>query len=440
MLTRFLQDDILLFIRLLISILIFTFQIAAPRKNIILRAIISIVALAGIAVGTAFMKYAIMTSADFLDSAVVGALFIIAYYILAISVSAAIFACFKLNFSKLIFISIAGGTIQNMIDLSSRTITDLFTDSQFIYIRIAFDVLFTALYCFAAYKLLARYLKKEARAFDGRAKNYIYVILFIALSFINNHLMSIYDSTSNNTKYLTFAVVILLDIIYLSVQFGLFHFMKIVSDKNVLEHMLYEKEKQYEISRSNIEIINMKCHDLKKQIEALEMANESDRAESFAEIKKAVMLYDSVVKTSNDTLNVLLTEKSIYCESKGIRFSCVADASRLEFMNTIDLYSMLGNAIDNAIESSERMPPEKRAISLTIKNAGGMTSMQITNYYTGKLKLDDNGVVLTSKKNTNIHGFGVKSIQHVVKKYNGTMQIDANDGIFVLQILIPAMT
>jgi sensor histidine kinase regulating citrate/malate metabolism len=62
--------------------------------------------------------------------------------------------------------------------------------------------------------------------------------------------------------------------------------------------------------------------------------------------------------------------------------------------------------------------------------------IQVQNYYEGTLRFE-NGLPLTTKKNKYDHGFGMKSIQHIAESYNGTMTVQANDGIFMLQILIP---
>ena len=105
-------------------------------------------------------------------------------------------------------------------------------------------------------------------------------------------------------------------------------------------------------SAENVDLINRKCHDLKHQIAALRrISDRREREESIQALEQSVMIYDSVVKTGNDILDTVLTEKSLLCESRGITLTCVADGDCLDFMDGVDIYTIFGNALDNAIES-----------------------------------------------------------------------------------------
>ncbi|MBO4989978.1 MAG: sensor histidine kinase [Clostridia bacterium] len=198
-----------------------------------------------------------------------------------------------------------------------------------------------------------------------------------------------------------------------------------------------EKGRQYEISRQNIEIINRKCHDLKQQIRALRYASEEEREKLFEETNKAIMIYDCGFHTDNEALNVLLTEKNLYCIDRKIRLSCTIHTEGIEKLNVIDLYTMLGNAIDNAIESVQKHSnPDKKTISLTIEQSGGLLCFQIDNYYEGVINLK-NGLPETSKEDKENHGIGIKSIKLIAEKYGGTIQIKAGEEVFSLRIIIP---
>lgn len=64
--------------------------------------------------------------------------------------------------------------------------------------------------------------------------------------------------------------------------------------------------------------------------------------------------------------------------------------------------------------------------------------IQIQNYYENHLKFE-RGLPLTTKKNKNHHGFGMKSIQYIAEKYDGIVTVQAKNNIFMLQILIPVV-
>ena len=78
---------------------------------------------------------------------------------------------------------------------------------------------------------------------------------------------------------------------------------------------------------------------------------------------------------------------------------------------------------------------DKRNISLIVRNVENYLSISIENYYEGEIKFGDDGLPLTTKFDTNYHGYGVKSIKYIVEKYNGDFRINIEDNIFSLSIL-----
>ena len=103
----------------------------------------------------------------------------------------------------------------------------------------------------------------------------------------------------------------------------------------------------------------------------------------------------------------------------------------------IDLYTMLGNAIDNAIESVDHFTNEdKKVISLSVKEQGKMIYISVENYYEGTIKFH-RGYPITHKKDKQNHGFGLKSIHMIAKRYGGDIRVSTQNQIFLLQIIIP---
>ena len=136
-------------------------------------------------------------------------------------------------------------------------------------------------------------------------------------------------------------------------------------------------------------------------------------------------------------VNTIISEKTLICGRRDIRLSCIVDASHLDFMSTLDIYALLGNALDNAIENvSKYQDTDKRIISLTIRAVGDFLSIQINNYCEEKVAFAD-GLPITTKRNKDYHGFGMKSMRHIAKKYGGSMATSIADNMFTLQILLP---
>ena len=82
--------------------------------------------------------------------------------------------------------------------------------------------------------------------------------------------------------------------------------------------------------------------------------------------------------------------------------------------------------------------PERRVIRVAIRQNHGAAFFQVENFYEGDLSMSD-GLPQTTKDDVQNHGFGLQSIRAVVQRYGGTMDIEADDGRFLLTVLIPVL-
>lgn len=203
-----------------------------------------------------------------------------------------------------------------------------------------------------------------------------------------------------------------------------------------LQHAIRQGKLQYEISRDTIERINIKCHDIKYRLGALAGQPGGVGQEAVEDLQNSISIYDMKVETGNQLLDVLLTEKSLYCEQNSITFSCMVDGKRLSFMDSGDLYCLFGNIIDNALEALKEVPErQRRVIDLVVKSKGDMVLIQEENYYSGTLAFRD-GLPVTTKTDTENHGFGTRSIRMIARKYGGELTASAHGGVYRLSILL----
>ncbi len=115
----------------------------------------------------------------------------------------------------------------------------------------------------------------------------------------------------------------------------------------------------------------------------------------------------------------------------------MADGTLLNFMNTADVCSIFGNALDNAIENVQKQEDiEKRMIQLSVFSKEQLIMIKFENYC-DEAPILENGLPSTTKKNKNYHGYGLKSIKMISQKYGGSMTIKTENNWFVLRILIP---
>jgi len=231
-------------------------------------------------------------------------------------------------------------------------------------------------------------------------------------------------------------------ILLLLILISVFSNSWLLHENAVINELFKKAEKQYAISRENVEYINEKVHDLKHQIAALkQIAIQSNQGaeirEKFVELEKVAQVYDDTILTGNNVLDALLTEEEHLCRKNNIQLSFVINGTDLNFIEPIDLYVMFGNALDNAIESVLKIEDDsKRLISISAGQKGKLVRIEFENLYDGRLVFH-NGVPRTSKQEESFHGFGIKSIKYIVQKYGGNVAISAENNRFCLSILIP---
>lgn len=160
---------------------------------------------------------------------------------------------------------------------------------------------------------------------------------------------------------------------------------------------------------------------------------------SIREVEDSIRIYDSIFRTGNESLNALLTEKSLYCSGNGIMFTCSVDGRRLGFIERSDLYALFGNMLDNAVESVLHVTdPDKRVIDLTVSVNGGLLLIDEHNFYApDRQPRFRDGLPVTTKDDPRYHGFGVRSIDRQVHRYGGEMTISAEHELFSMSIVIP---
>ena len=205
-----------------------------------------------------------------------------------------------------------------------------------------------------------------------------------------------------------------------------------------IQNVLQNQYAQYRQSRESIDVINRKYHDLKHQIAALRAENDpARRNEWLDEMEEDIKAYEAQNKTGNPVLDTVLTSKSLYCQKHGINLTCVADGTKLGFMDVRDICTIFGNAMDNAIECELRIPDKtKRLIHVTVAVQRGFLLLRFENYYEGYLEFEE-GLPVTTKQEKNYHGFGIKSIRYTAQKYNGSVKINTDDNWFEMKVLIP---
>lgn len=288
----------------------------------------------------------------------------------------------------------------------------------------------------AAYYLFVRKMKQHPELSFQNRENLIVGGLLILFTIVIKFIMEPYLSARSMTKL--YVLVSIYDVVCcvlaLMLERGLFRNQALTDEKNFLTQLVHMQEEQYRTSKANVEMVNIKCHDMKHQISHITSTTDPD---AIRELEQIISVYDSSLQTGNEILDVCLMEKKLLCEKNSIKLDCIANGQCLSFMQPSDLFSLFGNALDNAMEAVCKLDDvEKRIIFVSVKEELGMAIIHVENNYTGELIMAD-GIPRTSKDDEFYHGYGIKSIRMVVEKYDGNMALLPQNGIFNLNITIP---
>lgn len=277
-------------------------------------------------------------------------------------------------------------------------------------------------------------------------KEFIAVIAIVAVAFTFSNLSFIWKNTPFSSGFRSdiFNIRTLFDLAGMTILYAYqSRVCELMAESEIvtMDSMLKSQYNQYRNYQESIDLINMKYHDLKHQIAGLRAETDIDkRTEWLDAMEDDIRGFESVTNTGNKVLDTIIAGKIMHGQKYDIKFTCVIDGKLLEFMHVNDICTIFGNAIDNAIENVVMIKDiEKRIIHVTVSAKNKFVLIQFQNYCEVKPNEDKRGIRLfeSSKADKRNHGFGLKSIQYTVDKYDGTMKAGMNKDWFELTILIP---
>ena len=148
----------------------------------------------------------------------------------------------------------------------------------------------------------------------------------------------------------------------------------------------------------------------------------------FLEIKKRAW-------TGNEIADMLLEQKRALAEQEGITFMIQAVPIAEWLFQNSETCSLLGNLLDNAIEACRRMDCNiNKWISIKIENQKRLLFIIIENSV-DKAPIMKNGRPISVKPDRLRHGYGLKSVERIVNKYEGMIMYQSKDRAFQVKLL-----
>lgn len=295
----------------------------------------------------------------------------------------------------------------------------------------------TIIIIFFYYMIISRLMKKSSMPYSKMQ----YMIYFILLgySFINM-LVIIEIFAQGQINYLcaiNMGCIVLADLYLL-------YFVKMADEKNYYENQVKVLEQQANIQYEyylaqakkydkTVQIL----HDVKKHIKAIEDLYTSDQesmageyANKIGDLLKPLI---PVRYTENPILNILLTDKETIMKDKGISMEIKIDNVSLDFVEPIDVTTIFGNLLDNAIEAAEKAEGEKY-VYIKIGSRRQMIIISIENSCDDVKWKND---IPISKKGKG-RGIGLLNVRSSIDKYDGSLKLKQENKKFVAELFLNA--
>lgn len=290
---------------------------------------------------------------------------------------------------------------------------------------------------------ISRHFKTQKYQLNVMNRELIFASIIGLSVFLMSNIGFVYSNTpfSGNYSGEIFTIRTLIDLGGVAILYA--HYIQLINFRTQyelknMELLLHNQYVQYQQSQDVLDLINYKYHDLKYHIIALRTEENADRRNEYlTQMEEDIKEYAVKQNTGNAVLDVLLTSRKLLCMKNSIELTAVVDGKLLEFMDVMDICSIFGNALDNAFEYEIRIKEkEKRMIHVTVFSQKTFVIIRFENYCEEEIKLNGD-LPVTTKKESEFHGYGLKSLRHIVHKYGGEVDVDVSKKCFSLRILIP---
>lgn len=270
-------------------------------------------------------------------------------------------------------------------------------------------------------------------------------IIPVCSIFIMHTLKELSKHVVSNVQWLVVAALLCVVFINLLFYFLFDRLRKI--EKLKYENELLKNQSEYYIELEKhinltFEKIREIKHDLKHNLVYLKAKLQEQTEDSLSEAGNKIdlliggVLSDNIkLYTKNQKLNRILNYKLFSADKENIDTEVKVSIRGNASIDECSLYIILGNAIDNAIESLCKSESVKKKLTIRILEDNNNLLIKIQNPFVGSLDFK-NGLPLTTKQNRTMHGIGLQSIRKLVEDKNGYLKISTLNNIFSLEILL----
>ena len=284
--------------------------------------------------------------------------------------------------------------------------------------------------------LYRKFVLKKTEKISSQINMWPFLIAATIIVFISHSLFTYHEEASTGLGEIMFTFAGILFITTMMYYYILNY--SLTDEKKEKEQMkvtILEQQYSYYLDKvREEERIRGIYHDMKNHLLLLQSNQEDSKTQDMIQsLQDEISDYENYVHTGNTMLDVIIRDKARFAKEHMIDLLTVIDFKDGDFIEPLDISTIFGNALDNAIEECMHLPDEEKLITIKSQRIHEMITITVEN----TLRSDKHEFLRTEKPDIYLHGFGLSNIKKAVKKYNGEYSIHHKDEYFTLNIIIP---
>lgn len=298
------------------------------------------------------------------------------------------------------------------------------------------EIIFSKIIVIFLYYLIIHRILQKQRLLYYKTQYSIYIIILV-YNFTN--MLEIIEALAyRKVSYLSVINIICI----LLVDLYFLHFINVANEKNYYKNQVKALEQQANLQYKYYQAQSKKhnqtlqiLHDVKKHIKIFQnlyVDSQKDTADKYSdEIINMLTPLIPVKYTDNTIFNILLTDKEIIIKEKGIVLNMKIDNINLDFIEPVDITTIFGNLLDNAIEAAEQVKGIK-SIFIKLGAHHQMTVIRIENSC-GSVKWKNGSPISEKGKD---RGIGLLNVRKSIEKYDGDLRLKQSKDKFIVELFL----
>ena len=236
-------------------------------------------------------------------------------------------------------------------------------------------------------------------------------------------------------------IVMLMSVIVITIYGKILLDYKVELKNSYLEEILKYFKYQYFLAEKSEKLISKTKHDIKNILIGLQTSIQNQKI-SGVQKKINTLLgeidsFDGPAISGNLAIDSIINYKASVARKGGVHFSMDLRVPQELELDAVVICQIIGSALDNAIEATERMESEAdKLIQINVNYKHDALFLQITNPYYGDVIVDNMGNLMSSKRSYQTEGIGLQSIASITRENNGVFVVDYKDNQFCLSVTL----